>query len=156
MGRGTSNTQPSVSTGEWLKTPDTTVTLLASHKHSCTQVDFTEVAFSKITLPKDGFGKVSSLELCSSKEGLSEIGFTEIGLSEVGLVEERVTQDSPTEIGSLERPLAQVGSYEVGTDEIGICCVCPCQIAHKKPFRWEGHSACSSMSISQGDHNLLS
>ena len=187
MGRGTSNTQASVSTGKWLKTLDTTVTLPASHKNSCTQVDFTEVDFSEVTPPKDGFGKVSSLEPCSSKEGLSEIG-----LSEVGLGEERVTQDSPTEIGSLERHLAQVGSYEVGTDEMGIvevevfeigfakignhiwmdvypgvpglsslaqqfkvewgcylntlllgpmgmCCVCPCQIAHKKPFRWEGH-----------------
>ena len=135
MGRGTSNTQPAVSTGEWLKTLDTTVTLLASHKNSCTQVDFTEVDFSEVTPPKDGFGKVSSLEPCSPKEGLSEIGFSEInshqtrftevgpseiGLSEVGLGEERVTQDSPTEIGSLERSLAQVGSYEVGTDEMGI------------------------------------
>ena len=108
-GRGTSNTQTSVSTAEWLKTLDTTVTLLASHKNSCTQVDFTEVDFSEVTPPKDGFGKVSSLEPCSSKEGLSEInshqtrftevGPSEIGLSEVGLGEERVTQDSPTEIG---------------------------------------------------------
>ena len=66
MGRGTSNTQASVSTGEWLETLDTTVTLLASHKNSCTQVDFTEVDFSEVTPPKDGFGKVSSLEPCSS------------------------------------------------------------------------------------------